>query len=85
MGFKTGVLVSVHIALITLHTCKTPTPSWKKSRPLWPVMMNDSAPIHKRRKLVKTYKNVISQKWTVVAKVCGETYSKKSDKNGVEK
>ena len=38
--------------------------------------MDDSAPTHKRRKLVKTYKNVLPGKRTVVADVCGETYSK---------
>ena len=41
------------------------------------MMMDDSAPIHERRKLVKTYKNVLPRKRIVVAKVCGETYSKK--------
>ena len=40
------------------------------------MMMDDSAPIHERRKLVKTYKNVLPRKWIVVAKVCGEIYSK---------
>ena len=35
-----------------------------------------SALIHERRKLVKTYKNVLPRKQIVVAKVCGETYSK---------
>ena len=44
------------------------------------VRMDDSAPTHKRRKLVKTYKNVLPRKRTVVAEVSGETYSKKSDK-----
>ena len=39
-------------------------------------MMNDNAPTHKRRQLIKTYKNVLPQKRIVVAKVCGETYSK---------
>ena len=37
--------------------------------------MDDSAPVHERRKLVKTYKNVLPRKRIVVAKVCGETYS----------
>ena len=47
-------------------------------------MMDDSA--HKRRKLVKTYKNVISLKRTVFAEVSGETYSKKKrDEKGIEK
>ena len=37
---------------------------------------NDSASItHKRRKLVKTYKNMVPGKQTVVAEVCGEIYS----------
>ena len=45
------------------------------------MMMNNSAPTHKRRKLVKTYKkNVLPKKRTVVAKVCGENYSKKKKK-----
>ena len=44
------------------------------------MMMDDSAPIHERRKLVKTYKNVLPQNWIVVAKVCGETYSKNDKK-----
>ena len=39
-------------------------------------MMDDSALTHKRRKLVKTYKNVLPRKRTVDAKVCGESYSK---------
>ena len=56
-----------------------------KSRPLWPVMMDDSAPTHGRRKLIETNKNVLPQKRTVVAELCGETYSKSYEKNGVEK
>ena len=40
-------------------------------------MMDDSAPTPDRRKLVKTYKNVLPRKRTVVAEVCRETYSKK--------
>ena len=59
-----------------MHTRKIPSHSLKKSRPLWPVRMDDSAPIHERRKLVKTYKNVLPRKRIVVAKVCGGTYSK---------
>ena len=39
------------------------------------MMMEHSALTHKRRELVKTYQNMLIQKWTVVAKVCGETYS----------
>ena len=40
------------------------------------MMMDDSAPIHERRKLVKNTKNVIPRKRIMVAEVCGETYSK---------
>ena len=47
-------------------------------------MMDDSAPIHKRRKLVKTYKNVLSRKQIVAAKVCEETYSKNDKKKEME-
>ena len=44
-------------------------------------MMDDSVPTHKRRKLIKTFKNVLTRKQTVVAKVCGKIYSKqKCDK-----
>ena len=41
-------------------------------------MMDDSAPTHKRRKLVTTYKHMCSLygKQTVVAGVWEETYSK---------
>ena len=49
-------------------------------------MMDDSAPTHKRWNLVKTYKNVLHQKRTMVAKVSEETYSENMIKrNGVEK
>ena len=50
-----------------------------------PVMMDDNAPTHERRKLGKTYKNVLLQKLTVVTQISGETYLKKCEKNGVEK
>ena len=63
-------------AHITLHTHKMSSHSSKKSRPLWLVLMDDSAPIHERRTLVKTYKIVLPRKRIVVAEVCGETYSK---------
>ena len=43
-------------------------------------MMDDKAPTHERRKLVKTNKNVLPRKRIVVAKVCGETYSKNDKK-----
>ena len=47
-------------------------------KPYIAVMMDDSAPIpYKRRKLVKTYKIVLTQIQTVVVEVCKETYSKK--------
>ena len=53
----------------------------KKRRPLWPVMMDDNAPTHKRRKLVKTDKNVLPQKKRiVVAGVRWETYRKNDEK-----
>ena len=48
------------------------------------MMMDDNALSHERRKLVKTYKNVLPQKQIVVAEVCMETYSN-NDKNGIEK
>ena len=45
------------------------------------MMMDDSAPTHERRKLVKTYKkNVIPLNRFVVAVACEETYSK-NEKN----
>ena len=53
--------------------------------PLPAVIMDDNAPTHKRRKLVKTYKNVLPRKHIMVAEVCGETYSKIWQKDGVEK
>ena len=43
-------------------------------------MMDDDAPTHERRKLVKTYINGLPQKWIVVAEVSRETYSKQIDK-----
>ena len=67
-----------------MHTRKIPSHYSKKSRPMWPVMMNDSAIsiqfMHQhseRRKLVKTFRNMLPCKQAVVAEVCGETYSKK--------
>ena len=45
-----------------------------------PVMMDDSEPIHEKRKLVLTFKNVFRPKRTVLAEVCGETYSKNDKK-----
>ena len=68
MGLKIGCPVSVHI-----YDCKIPSHSSKKSRPLWLVMMDNSAPKHERRKLVKTYKKVLPQKRTVVAEVYWKT------------
>ena len=64
-------------AQITLHTCKIPSHFSKKSRPLWSVMMDDGAPTHDRRIFIKVYKNVLPRKLTVIAEICGETYSKK--------
>ena len=43
-------------------------------------MMDDNAPTHKRRKLVKTYNYVLPQNQMVVAEVCGETHSKNDAK-----
>ena len=40
------------------------------------VMMDDSAPMHKKMKLIKTYKTMLHRKRTVVAELCWETYSK---------
>ena len=41
------------------------------------LMMDDSAPTHERRKLIKTYKKIVLlQKRPIAAEVCGETYSK---------
>ena len=74
MGLKTGG--PVHTSYCTHITINIPSHSSKNSRPLWPVMMDDSAPTHERRKLVKAYKNMLPRKQTVVAEVCGETYSK---------
>ena len=47
------------------------------------MMMDDSAPTHESRKLVKTYKNVLPRKRIVVAEVYGKTYSKNDKKDGV--
>ena len=47
---------------------------------MWPVMMDDNAPTHERRKPVKTYKNVLPRKRIVVAEVYGETSSKNDEK-----
>ena len=49
------------------------------------MMMDDSVPTQERRKLVKTFKNVLPQKQTVVAEVCWETHLKKIIEDGVEK
>ena len=43
------------------------------------MMMDDNVLTDERRNLVKTYKNVLPQKRTVVAKVSEDTYSKKFD------
>ena len=62
---------------MSVHTSQIPSHSLKKSRPLWPVMMDDSAPTQDSRKIIKTYKNMFPLKWTVVAAVCRKTYYKK--------
>ena len=67
MGLKTGGPASVYTSHCT-HL-KSHLTLRKKSRPLRPVMMDDSAPTHEGRKLVKTYKNVLPQKQTVVADI----------------
>ena len=64
MGLKTGGPVYVHTSHCT-HVKNTR--SSKKSRPMWPMMMDVNAQIHQRRKLVKAYKNVLTRKQTVVA------------------
>ena len=45
-------MYTLHCTHVKSHLTLT-----KKSRLLWPVMLDDSAPIDERRKLVKTYKN----------------------------
>ena len=47
------------------------------------MLIDDSAPTHTRRKLVKTYKNVLLHKRTVGAEVCGDQKIDKRD--GLEK
>ena len=57
--------------------------SLKKSRPLWPVMRDDSAPTQERRKLVKTktYIHMCAlKKRTVVAGVLGRPTPKNDEK-----
>ena len=49
------------------------------------MMVDESAPTHKKRKLVKTYKNVLPKKRTVGAEVSREIYSRKCDENGSRK
>ena len=61
--------VCAHIAL---HARKIPFHCLKKSTPLWLVMIDVSAPMHEKRKLVISYKNVLPRKRTVVAEVCEE-------------
>ena len=47
---------------VSAHTLKIPSCSLKKYRPLWPVMIDDNVPKHKRRKLVKKFNNVLPRK-----------------------
>ena len=47
-------------------------------------MMDDNTPTLERRKLVKTYRNMLPLERIVVAEVCAETYSKNDIKDGVE-
>ena len=44
---------------------------------MWPMRMDHSTPTHDIRKFVKIYKYVLPQKQTVVAEVCGGTYTEK--------
>ena len=65
----------------TAHTKKSHLTLQKEYTPLWPMMMDDSA--HKNTRegnSLKPTKNVLPQKQTVVAEVCGETYLKKCNK-----
>ena len=48
----------------------------RSSRKSRPVMMDDSASTHERKKLVKAYKNVLPQKQTAVAEVWGDLLKK---------
>ena len=75
MELKTGGAVYTHYAALFI----------KESRPMWMMMMDDNASRHKRRKLFKNLKNVLSRIWTVVAEVCGETYSKTDDEEKEQK
>ena len=75
MGPKTGGPVSVR----KLHCTHVKFHLTLRNR-VGPMMMNDSAPTQETRKLVKTYKNVLLLKRTVVLEVCGKTYSKKNTK-----
>ena len=56
---------------MSVHTHKIPSQSSKKSRPLWPLMMDDNAPTYGIRQLIKTYKNVLPQNRIVVAEYAG--------------
>ena len=67
------------LCLQTHYTAQIPSHSLKKSRLLWSVMIDDNAPTHERRKLVKTYKNVLPLKRIVVAEVCKETKNEKKN------
>ena len=72
MGLKTGGSVSVH----TLHFThvKSHLTLSKRVGPCDLVIMDNYAPTHERSRLVKTFKNWLPHKRTVVAKVCSETY-----------
>ena len=63
-GFSEAVFIFIIILQWDLKQevlclCTHYTAHTKKSRPLWSVMKDDSAPTQKRRKLVKIYKNVL--------------------------
>ena len=76
MGLKTGGPMSVH----TLHCTHGKSHLFKENRPLWLVIMDDSAPTYERRKPVKTYKNVLPQNGLWLLKYAGRPTPKKSDK-----
>ena len=84
MGLKTGGPVSVNISHCTYAHVKSHLTLRKRVGPMWPVMMDDNASIHERKKnLVETYKKMCSLEnrlWQLRYGLCGENNSK-NDKN----
>ena len=80
---KTGGLVSVH----TLHCThvKSHLTLQKRVGPLWRVMIDDNAPTHERRKLVKTYKMCSLENRLWLLRYAGRPTPKIIKKDGVEK